>query len=161
MSAMNFWVASARSRDRCSGVCGMLGSVAVVLLAVGGGGRPARVRWWAVTASGIWWEVSGEGAREGWGAGVRLGRIRPSFLGILVGSCLFGWVCAGREVGRGRRAGCCCCRSLRRRGLAQARRSCRGPCRGLREGLRYLRRWGFGGRGRGLGLMRRRWGRTW
>lgn len=51
---MNFWVASARRRDRWSGVCGMLGSVGVVLLAVGGGGRPARVRWWAVTASGIW-----------------------------------------------------------------------------------------------------------
>ena len=49
MSATNFWVARARSRDRWSGV--EVGSVGLEGL---GGGRPARVRWWAVIASGIW-----------------------------------------------------------------------------------------------------------
>lgn len=51
---MNFCVASARSRERWRGVCGMLGSVGAALLLVGGGGSPASVRWCAVTASGIW-----------------------------------------------------------------------------------------------------------
>ncbi len=41
MSAMNFWVARARRRCRGRGVRGA-------------GGRPARRRWWDVTASGIW-----------------------------------------------------------------------------------------------------------
>ena len=39
MSAINFWVASAKSLERDGGVLE--------------GGRPARRRWWDVTASGI------------------------------------------------------------------------------------------------------------
>ena len=82
MSAMNFWVASARRRERERGVA--VGSEGL------GGGRPARVRAWAVTASGIWGAgglVEGRKGRrrvgegERWGDG-RLERTRPSFLGI-------------------------------------------------------------------------------
>ena len=76
MSATNFWVASARRRERARGVWGGRWVVVVAVVVVGGaeevpfavvvvvgsvvvecggrgGGRPARVRAWAVTASGI------------------------------------------------------------------------------------------------------------